>query len=251
LSAPLLNITVVSETEWPVLYDRNDNQTYNRNYIQSHRVCQDISRNTYQWGFSFLILFIFTVILLFWSIGTFILWLKAVGAMTQRNTVNSTGEYKALLYLADAITQNLQTVSRDPNDLTEAEIRASIKGELNGGKIPYNNPAFHSDDYHLRADIAARFKALKVLITEAFRTYRTWHRSWTFWWTLLIILLAILLFTLALDNLWADLVLSFSLFGIISSLIINTSQKGRILMTLIFLSLGNFVGAMVFVGLSI
>lgn len=108
------------------LYDRKTNQTYDRTYIQTNGLCQEISQDTYQWGFSFLTLFIFTLLLLLWTFGIYVVGFIGHDAL-RFHQGDAIGRYKAVLELADAINQNFKTICQDPGQLEEVQIERYIK----------------------------------------------------------------------------------------------------------------------------
>jgi asparagine N-glycosylation enzyme membrane subunit Stt3 len=99
-----------------------------------------IKEQTYQWGFSFLQLNIAVILLLIWSVGTFIMWLRTSLIMHQRGRSEVAGEYKAVLELAAAMQYQFGKVQEDPLDFTEQELSQRIKARLSGGTIAYEVP---------------------------------------------------------------------------------------------------------------
>jgi len=95
---------------------------------------------TYKWGFSFVLLFIFLVLLMIWTTGTFILWLKARLSMRHDTDWEVVGEYKAIIELATAMNNDFGKHGDNPGTLRERQIRSKIKHDLNGGSIMYHSP---------------------------------------------------------------------------------------------------------------
>jgi len=95
---------------------------------------------TYKWGFSFLLLFVCLILLLVWTAGTYILWLKARLAMRHHEDAEIAGEYKAVLELASAMNNEFGKHGKNPGVLRERQIKTVIKNELNGGTMMYHSP---------------------------------------------------------------------------------------------------------------
>ncbi|TID18941.1 hypothetical protein E6O75_ATG06062 [Venturia nashicola] len=184
--------------------------------------CQpDVS---YKWGFSFLFLFIFLIVLLVWTVGTYIMWLKARLALRHHDDAEIVGEYKAVINLASAMNNEFGKHGEIPGVLRERQIRSIMKKELNGGTMMYQSP----------------------LRENKFR-FRDGFKRWLIkdkWW--------ILAFTTSLICVVAPNATSYStygsfLFGTLSlfiavgipaARIIGRTKRSRILMLAIFLVLG-------------
>nr|XP_036575701.1 uncharacterized protein CTRU02_14351 [Colletotrichum truncatum]KAF6782312.1 hypothetical protein CTRU02_14351 [Colletotrichum truncatum] len=167
LPAPTLNISAfyIPEPYDEVLYGRNwtdprtnsmpfldkkrlaysyspGNQTYSLNHIETYGSCQPVSeiaagndsvRETYQWGFSYIQLFVMTILLVLWTIGVSAMWLKAHMTMRMRGGCDKPMGFKGVLELAAAIQKQLQETN--PNDLSHDQLSEEIKKRLRGGSI--------------------------------------------------------------------------------------------------------------------
>ncbi|KAF2641832.1 hypothetical protein P280DRAFT_541295 [Massarina eburnea CBS 473.64] len=178
------------------------NQTYNRTYVNNNGSCQ--TTQGYEWGFSFIHLFLVTIYLLIWTIGIWILYLKEQDILRQRKLINISGEYKAVLELAEAMNDGFKGLRREnTNKLQETELRHGIHKELNGGSISYQAPLLTYD-------------------------HSTWFEHEKWW--LLITLLAVLLTATAWLYTYVACVIFYGLaFGCMLAMSIGKTFKSRIL----------------------
>ncbi|KAF2869436.1 hypothetical protein BDV95DRAFT_99821 [Massariosphaeria phaeospora] len=128
-----------------------NNVTYSLPYIEQFGTCQ--STKNYQWGFSFIQLFLMVLLLLFWTIGIYFMWLSAYYNMRARGRDAVAREYKAIVDLAGAMHKGLPTDRQDLQILTEKEIKALVK-ESNGGRISYVSPISDGAFSHRKRFIA-------------------------------------------------------------------------------------------------
>lgn len=169
--------------------------TYDHAYIKLHGRCQPskvtfhqfppfprmyshFCSQTYKWGFSFIQLFIMVVLLTCWSIGTYVLYIRAHIAMLKRgHSTPIAGEYQAVFQLADAMDAQLdqepESVEKtDKHVLGEEQLRQRIKNDLKGGSISYKDSLLHNQDANTE--------------TRAWRT-RDWIKKEIWWLCLLAI----------------------------------------------------------------
>lgn len=125
------------------------NITYSNEYVMENGRCQTrevgvprqcwiihlTSRQDFQWGFSFLQLFIDIIFLLVWITGTWVLWLKAHKELKRRDGVEVSARYRAVLDLAAAIAKDPDTAT-----LTSGQLAKHIQKQLRGGSIAAENP---------------------------------------------------------------------------------------------------------------
>ncbi|KAK4225139.1 hypothetical protein QBC38DRAFT_531377 [Podospora fimiseda] len=107
------------------------NYTYTSDEIISGGRCQPISDDAYQWGFSFLQLFIVLMLLILWTIGTWTMWFKAHLNRPSRLPKN----WKRLLHLTSTMREELIASGIDPKTLTDQQLAAHIQERLNGGQV--------------------------------------------------------------------------------------------------------------------
>jgi hypothetical protein len=184
LMPPILNITTVAHTDSKaVIYadERNmqwefQQESVGLNWTSTHGSCQTLSartpssskrprltsRQTYEWGFSFIQLNFMILLLMLWTAGTFTMWLSSEITMKQRGRKHVAGEYKALLELANAMQTQLVTAScRDAHDaanLSESELRRRIAADLNGGSISYATPLLSNNGGNIEWGIVSYLK---------------------------------------------------------------------------------------------
>ncbi|KAF5506281.1 hypothetical protein CGCS363_v005435 [Colletotrichum siamense] len=118
------------------------NDTYDLNYIRSNGTCQPVTeidkinasaRETYQWGFSYIQLFIMLLLLILWTFGMSAMWVKSHMTMRMRGRFDKPKGFKGVLELAAAIRTELQ--ESNPDDLNHDQLSEEIKKRLRGGTI--------------------------------------------------------------------------------------------------------------------
>jgi len=120
-------------------YYAASNETFTIAELKSGGNCQPTA--TYKWGFSFLILFICLLLTFFWSVGTYILWLKAHLALRNHGEPESAGDYKAIIELAAAMNNEFAKHDENVEFLRERQIQGKVKHIMNGGTMWYDSPA--------------------------------------------------------------------------------------------------------------
>ncbi|KAF2670615.1 hypothetical protein BT63DRAFT_413321 [Microthyrium microscopicum] len=113
----------------------NVSEIYSGAYMQSNGNC--VQNNSFKWGFSFILIFVFLCLMLIWTLGTFLLWLKAHLTLRLNKERVVCGETKAILQLADAIIRDLPTNDNIQHDmLTECQLNDYIRTRKRVGAIP-------------------------------------------------------------------------------------------------------------------
>ena len=101
LNPPTLNITIGSSSY------AYQNQTYGFFWLNDHVSCQS-NGSTYQWGFSFLLLFIFCVFTMVWCLGMYAMWMDAdQNSRVARSGQKPGGTFRSVIDLATAIREDL------------------------------------------------------------------------------------------------------------------------------------------------
>ncbi|KAH7160999.1 hypothetical protein EDB81DRAFT_783720 [Dactylonectria macrodidyma] len=116
----------------------DSNDTYTIGYIVDKGSCQALG--AYQWGFSFLQLFIGVLLMFFWTMAMWLMWLMAHKELEQRNGIEIPGKYKAVLDLATALNQELSSIGEAPNSLTNKQLRHRIETQLDEGRVKTDTP---------------------------------------------------------------------------------------------------------------
>ena len=78
------------------------------------------------WGFSFLQLYIVLVLLTVWTLGTYILWLKAHLTLAQRNDSEIPVKFKATLHLVSIVNKEFAVIGEEPSALTNRQLNHCI-----------------------------------------------------------------------------------------------------------------------------
>ncbi|KAI4947340.1 hypothetical protein J4E91_006692 [Alternaria rosae] len=188
LGPPVLNISALSlervtdrgpsayyeNEEFRVIYDASellweyDNQTYNLDYLQRSGNCQAVS--DYNWGFSYVQLFIMIIFHITWSSGLYIMWLRAYIIMKKRGRGKEdvAGEHKAVFELAAAMREHIGEPAKeeggDVSAFTEANLRRRVTKDLRGGSISYTNPLLPNGDTGHEWETKALIKSHKLSI---------------------------------------------------------------------------------------
>lgn len=124
------------------------NTTYSLEYIQQNGSCQQ--RGTYQWGFSFLQAFTISILLLIWSCGTSIMWLRAHKTLADHIDKDVPAKYKAALNLISALSLDLARIEIQPTSLTSKQLMSTIHTDLARGGITTENQTMSVPDYSIR-----------------------------------------------------------------------------------------------------
>ncbi|KIW69433.1 hypothetical protein PV04_05310 [Phialophora macrospora] len=104
-----------------------DGETYDFSYVLDHATCR-YSR-WHNWGFSFLFLFITSLLLAIWSVGTYALWLYTQFHTSQDQApgLNSTGGiYRSSFTLVEAMKRDVGPGAVTP-EMNEREIRSLVR----------------------------------------------------------------------------------------------------------------------------
>ncbi|KAK2025729.1 hypothetical protein LX32DRAFT_675167 [Colletotrichum zoysiae] len=118
------------------------NKTYPLSYLKANGSCQPMSdpglgadsvRESYEWGFSYLQLYMLIGLLMAWTLCLVYMWTKARLTMRMRRRYDVPKDYKGVLELSDAIRKQLQ--ESGPDDLSHDQLRDEIKKRLGGGRI--------------------------------------------------------------------------------------------------------------------
>jgi hypothetical protein len=135
------NWTLPGTNEYP--YRTEDgNRTYQvgtelmqRAPLSANGRCQP-NNDTFQWGFSFLLLFILVLLLVVWALSTYLIWLQSHFALRYLECENEVaGEYMAAFRLVTAMREEFKTVGQYPDHLSEAELKHTLRYTLGGGCI--------------------------------------------------------------------------------------------------------------------
>ncbi|ROW10428.1 hypothetical protein VMCG_01603 [Cytospora schulzeri] len=144
LQSPTLDITVYDgKVSDEAFLCTQNNETYSLPYISEHAVCQPATtslKQTYQWGFSVLQLEVTLILLTFWTFGVWIMWLRAHLELTSRGKHEVPHGLKAVLYLADSIRDDFDSIGEEAESLSDEELRRHAKEQLGGGKVKIEAP---------------------------------------------------------------------------------------------------------------
>jgi hypothetical protein len=163
--------------------DQPDNRTYDIPYIKNNGRCEP--QNTYQWGFSFLLLFIALLLSALWALGMWAMWLDAycnskIDAVGERDM----GSWRAVMDLAEAIAASLNSDSvrgQDPaanifagtKEMGDGEIRRRIRRKSKRGDIGYVNLVW--------PDKAIITRSVRLRMWLERRRWGRWLLRWRGW----------------------------------------------------------------------
>ncbi|CAI6257424.1 unnamed protein product [Periconia digitata] len=106
---------------------------YVQTYIQRQGIGTCQRNQDYRWGCSFIQLFVVLSLLLIWSIGTLIMFVRS----KKGGTLPIDGEYRSVISFATAMSQELNL---DFASTTEDDIKTAVR-RIGGGGIYYPSPA--------------------------------------------------------------------------------------------------------------
>jgi len=99
--------------------------------------CQPQIDGKYQWGFSFVLTFVCIMLLICWTIGTGLMWLKATLAMRHHDERKIATGYKAIIQLTTAMDNEFSKQEEDMRMMEETQIQSRIRQDLKGGSMVY------------------------------------------------------------------------------------------------------------------
>lgn len=127
---------------------------YNSTELKSNGICQPIkdkvrsssitihranktqnSVQKYQWGFSFLQLYVVVILLALWSIGMGVLWKVSHDMLESNHREVASGNWKGLLDLAETIRMQVKDAGIDIDNLSDQQLEDEIQSVLHGGSV--------------------------------------------------------------------------------------------------------------------
>jgi hypothetical protein len=90
---------------------------------------------TYNWGFSFLQLFVVTSLGLLWSVGLLVMWIKAKKQLPLGVKPEIPRGWRCVLELAETMEAELKTIGIDRSALTDRQLKKKIAKQLEGGSV--------------------------------------------------------------------------------------------------------------------
>ena len=152
LQSPTLNITVYDgkQNNQSFLYSHS---IYTLPYIKEHAVCQPVMadlQQTYQWGFSAILLEATMILLILWTFGVWMMWLRAHLEPSRRAKDEVPYDLKATLFLADAIRSDFKSLGEDTETLVNEQLTKLMSENLKGGRVEIQAPL--EDNYSFWRD---------------------------------------------------------------------------------------------------
>lgn len=89
----------------------------------------------FQWGFSFLQVFVAMLFLLVWTGGTYLIWLKGHLKLPLLDAPEVPRGWKSVMFLGQTIAKELSESGLDPHAMSEAELGRIIQAKLKGGSV--------------------------------------------------------------------------------------------------------------------
>lgn len=114
---------------------------YNLNYVTTHGQCQP--GKEYKWGFSYQLLFLFSLLNILWAISIWSLWLMA---KTEYGVTTDYGVHRAAVDLAAIAKARLGTDDNPVDEMSNAEIKEGLERNHTGFVRTNANslkPSFH------------------------------------------------------------------------------------------------------------
>lgn len=104
--------------------------------LSSRAVTNDTQK--YQWGFSYLQLYIVINSLLLWSTGIYLLWLKAQFNLPLAQYDQVPQEWECVLHMSRELRKQLKKSGvRSVNRLTHIQLKDNVTAHLQGGQISF------------------------------------------------------------------------------------------------------------------
>ena len=158
---------------------KGSNTTYPLSYLQTNGRCQQV--NTYQWGFSFLMLFVFMLLATVWAVGTYSLWFDAYLNSRFDRAGRGLGETRAMLDLT--ATLNKEMGEETTKILSNRELNNRILRGGNAYRVGYclaDEPDLPQSRSY---DVRIWWRGFDV------RSWATEERYWLAIWVILLVFL--------------------------------------------------------------
>jgi len=160
----------------------NSNDKYDINYMQANGACQQLS--TYQWGFSFLLLFVFMLFTAVWALGTYVLWMDTYLNSRFDRASRDMGTLRAVLDYAATIKKDLGTAAAD--NVGDRQLKAKIESDRKRYVIGYESLGQVDLPLSRSAEIKIWWQAFNV---RAWAKQEKWLlTSWLFSLVLIIVM---------------------------------------------------------------
>lgn len=123
----------------------------------------NITCQHYKWGFSFLQVFVFLILIMIWTIGMYSMSLRThfIMARRQRHPDDISGEHRAVIELAAAMQMELDILDVNPSMLREKQLQEQVNEQLKGGAISYAYSQAALSTYSIRKGLKSWFKKEK------------------------------------------------------------------------------------------
>ena len=132
---------------------QNDNELYNDTYVVSNAVCTP--GKTYQWGFSFYVLFLTAIFFWVWSLGMCTMWMDAHrnSQFDQAGEYGKLGLFKAVMVLSQSIRSEF---GQEAEKLTNKELVAKVNHPVEGLLLSLDGlPPSRSEERKRKKQISA------------------------------------------------------------------------------------------------
>ncbi|CAG9945436.1 unnamed protein product [Clonostachys rosea f. rosea IK726] len=110
------------------------NEAYDMATIQKNGTCQPI-QNRYQWGFSFLQLFINIILLSLWTIGMALVWVKSHLTLKLNGFAAIYNNWKGLLEFTEVLGGQLKAAKIEYLSIDDKQLELEIEKLLQGGSV--------------------------------------------------------------------------------------------------------------------
>ncbi|KAK3984706.1 hypothetical protein QBC44DRAFT_9400 [Cladorrhinum sp. PSN332] len=137
------------------------NRTYSLDYIRDNGMCQAVT-DVYEWGFSYMQLVLTISLLLIWTTGAGLVWLKAHINLPLVEYPNVPTGLRCYLHLNSAIAKGFAAAGIDPGKLTDRELAESVKYDLQGGRVSFKPLVFKFE------------RSLKLFLWESVNKQKLW-----------------------------------------------------------------------------
>jgi hypothetical protein len=175
------------------------------------------------------------IFLLLWTIGIYIMYLRAHFTLRLQHRTCVPGEIKAVFELSDAMKSGFQSIDQDPANLEEHQLRRRIRDALKGGQIAYHHnlpvPLDSPERYSFRKGVVRWLKRRK-----------SWWKSER-WWLVALVIVSTLFSTAWIYSSGFFLFMLGPIVGIIFAMQIGSTLRSRLFIVFV-LSLASALAIM-------
>jgi hypothetical protein len=104
-------------------------QEMDRRELQSRAQCQSRGVTTYKWGFSFVLLFVFVLLMLLWLLASALIYIESYRIADSRDLLKGFGGYSAIVRMALCLQDGMALPLEHVGEMSETMICDSVDEE--------------------------------------------------------------------------------------------------------------------------